>query len=201
MNTDEDIFLFNRRDLAKLMSTTGPTIDRWSVSPVEKRGNATLYDARTVIQWRLNRDKEQVGVLDLSKEKARLAKEQADSKALDNAKLRGELLPRGVILAQWENDYSVLKSQLLSLPTKLAQSSSQATTPHELEELAREMIYECLGELSRTGLPGDAPADFQPGEEDATPATEADDKPVGRQVQKAKRGGKRRAGAVEDKPG
>ena len=199
MNEKENIYLFNRRDLAKLMSTTGPTIDRWSISPVEKRGNATLYDARTVIQYRLNRDKEQPGVLDLSKEKARLAKEQADSKALDNAKLRGELLPRADILAQWENDYSVLKSQLLSIPTKMAQAGAQATTPHELEEIARELIYECLEELSRTGLPGDAPADGYPSEEDASPTTKADDKSVGRQVPKAKRGGKRRARAVENK--
>lgn len=181
MNDDQDKFLFNRGQLAKLMSTTGPTIDRWSITPVETRGKATLYDARIVIQYRLNRDKEQEGVLDLSKEKARLAKEQADAKALDNAEKRGELIPRQAVLDQWQTDYSALRSQLLALPTKMAQANMDllpAEELHKLESQARELIYECLGELSGTGLPGSDDEAIAGSEDDVETAPKANSKPV-----------------------
>jgi terminase small subunit / prophage DNA-packing protein len=57
-------------------------------------------------------------VLDLTKERARLAKEQADEKELKNAVLRGDLLPAAEVEATWSDFLRGLRSRMLALPSR-----------------------------------------------------------------------------------
>lgn len=58
-------------------------------------------------------------VLDLTKERARLAKEQADEKEIKNAILRGELLQAGEVEVTWSDFLRGLRSRLLALPARV----------------------------------------------------------------------------------
>jgi phage terminase Nu1 subunit (DNA packaging protein) len=69
-------------------------------------------------------------VLDLTSQRARLAKEQADEKELKNAVLRGELLPAAQVEATWSDFLRGLRSRLLALPARaqVAGGLTQAQT-------------------------------------------------------------------------
>lgn len=60
-------------------------------------------------------------VLDLTAERARLAKAQADSQELKNAQARGELLPADEVLRETEDMIRRARSSLLAVPSRLAQ--------------------------------------------------------------------------------
>jgi terminase small subunit / prophage DNA-packing protein len=68
------------------------------------------------------------GVANLTTERARLAKEQADAQALKNAVLRGEYVPAGEVERAWADTLRALRSRLLAVPSRLRQSLQHLTT-------------------------------------------------------------------------
>lgn len=81
--------------------------------------------------------------------KTRLANEQADRLALQNAKTRGELIPREEVNAMWIDDVAKVRTKLLALPQKLALSlSGVAHQPQDVQDILTREIYEALNELS-----------------------------------------------------
>ncbi|ROT99072.1 terminase small subunit [Histidinibacterium lentulum] len=55
----------------------------------------------------------------LTAEKARLAKEQADAQALKNAKMRGELVEASEVENTWADVLRQLRARLLAIPSRL----------------------------------------------------------------------------------
>lgn len=79
--------------------------------------------------------------LQLTAERARLAKEQADAQALKNAALRRDLVPASEVELAWAETLRQLRSKILALPSRLRQS---------LAHLAPADIVAIDGELRRT---------------------------------------------------
>ena len=85
--------------------------------------------------------------LDLSAERARLAKEQADAKEMENAVERGDLVYIDHIVKQFESQLGKCKTKLLAVPTKVAAEAHASASVKEVQELIELTIIEALGEL------------------------------------------------------
>lgn len=94
------------------------------------------------------------GPLSLEGERARLAKEQADAKAMENQVTRGELVKADDVASAWEQIGTEVKRVLLSIPSDLAPMLEGNMTTAKREALLRDRIEEALEAL--TGMRVDA---------------------------------------------
>ena len=85
--------------------------------------------------------------LELGRERARLAKEQADAKEMENAVERGDLVYIDHIVKQFESQLGKCKTKLLAVPTKVAAEAHASASVKEVQELIELAIIEALGEL------------------------------------------------------
>jgi phage terminase Nu1 subunit (DNA packaging protein) len=85
--------------------------------------------------------------LDLSAERARLAKEQADAKEMENMVERGDLLYIDDIIKDFEEQLINCKTKLLSAPTKVAAEVFAARDVAEVQEIMEEAVKDALSEL------------------------------------------------------
>lgn len=129
---------------------------------------------REVAAGRKSEDPE---ALDLTAERARLAKEQADNMALKNNTLRGELIPAEIVIAGGQAIVSAAKAKLLGIHAKVRSRhpdiSDAATTEIEAQ------IREALEELGNDGLPESVRKRVAGYIEDMATAAEADPERVG----------------------
>jgi phage terminase Nu1 subunit (DNA packaging protein) len=88
--------------------------------------------------------------LDLSKERARLAKEQADKQEMLNAVMRGELLERGAVDDAVIAAFARVRAKMLSVPSKCAPLVVGVETATEVQETLRRSVHDALQELSDT---------------------------------------------------
>lgn len=82
--------------------------------------------------------------LDLTAERARLAREQADHFAMKNAKARGELVPIADFTAAVLSVIETVKARLARVPAKVAKSDGK------LKNRIADAIEDALDELSLT---------------------------------------------------
>jgi len=85
--------------------------------------------------------------LDLSAERARLAKEQADAKEMENAVGRGELVKISDIVADFESQLQKAKVKLLAMPTKIAAETHAASEVKECKDIIHAAIEDALVDL------------------------------------------------------
>jgi len=85
--------------------------------------------------------------LELGAERARLAKEQADAKEMENAVERGDLVYIEKVAKQFEQQLTKARNKLLAAPTKVAAEAHAAATVKEVREIIEEAIIEALDEL------------------------------------------------------
>lgn len=88
------------------------------------------------------------GDLNLTDERARLAKEQADAKEMENAITRGELVYIEDVAKRVEVALSKVKIKILAIPTKVAPEAAAADDAKEVQALIERHIIEALNELS-----------------------------------------------------
>lgn len=81
----------------------------------------------------------------LTAERARLAKEQADAQALKNAKLRGELVEAGEVERAWSDVLRQVRARILSVPSRLRADLPQA--PAETFDAMDRALRDALTEL------------------------------------------------------
>ena len=93
-------------------------------------------------------------VLNLTGERARLAREQADAQALKNAVMRGENVPAVEVERAWGDILRGLRSRFLAVPSRLRQTVPHLTTS-DVTLIDRE-LRDALQEL---GAGGQANAD------------------------------------------
>jgi hypothetical protein len=116
--------------------------------------------------------------LNLTAERARKAKEEADRLEMLNAQTRGELLARGDVDAAVAAAFARVRARLIGVPSKVAPLVAMVDAPAEAQGIVREAIYDALRELSETSvaaLLGDN-GDLV---EASGPAAGYDDQPVG----------------------
>ena len=85
--------------------------------------------------------------LELGAERARLAKEQADAKEMENAVERGDLVYIDHIVKQFEKQLMKCKTKLLAVPTKVAAEAHAAADVQEVQEIIESSVLEALSEL------------------------------------------------------
>ena len=85
--------------------------------------------------------------LNLADERARLAKEQADAKEMENMVERGELLYMDDVIKDFEEQLMNCKTKLLATPTKIAAEVFSSRDVQEVQELMEEAIKDALSEL------------------------------------------------------
>ena len=85
--------------------------------------------------------------LELGAERARLAKEQADAKEMENAVERGDLVYIEKVAKQFEQQLTKARNKLLAAPTKVAAEAHAAATVKEVREIIEAAIIEALDEL------------------------------------------------------
>lgn len=88
------------------------------------------------------------GDLNLTDERARLAKEQADAKEMENAITRGDLVYIEDVAKRVEQSLAKVRTRLLAIPTKVAPEAAAADDPKEVQTLIERQIVEALNELA-----------------------------------------------------
>jgi len=116
--------------------------------------------------------------LDLTAERARKAKEEADRLEMMNARERGELLQRGDVDAAVVGAFARVRARLISIPAKCAPLVAVVAEPSEAEAVIRRAVYECLRELSDTSV-SELCGDYGDVVEDIGPAAGFDGEPMG----------------------
>jgi phage terminase Nu1 subunit (DNA packaging protein) len=114
--------------------------------------------------------------IDLSSERALLARQQTESVALRNAIARGEYASIEEIALQVETEYSIVRERLLTIPGKLSDGLAMRSR-EEIEAGLLEELSEALNELNdptriaqRAGGAGGAPAPVSEGAQAAAPS-------------------------------
>src|SRR6201996_5763201 len=84
----------------------------------------------------------------LTAERARLAREQAEAVSLKNAVTRGELVRLATVQRGAEIVFAAFRERCLSIPGKIA-AICEMRSRGEVEETVRDEVYEALDVLSR----------------------------------------------------
>lgn len=139
--------------------------------------------------------------LDLTAERARLAKFQADKTELEVAVLRGDLIPGEIVQGTWNDYIAAARAKFISLPSTAAPRVAGGTV-REVELELRDLVHQALLELKDYD-----PADYQPGRgrtadagvsaEDSA-AAESDSQRVGRRTPGTQPRKQRRTRPVEN---
>lgn len=87
--------------------------------------------------------------LDYNAERARLTHHNANIAELDEARKRGELIPRDEVIAEWQMVIASVRAKLLGLPVRLA-STCAGEDFRAIEDEARRIVHEALTELGGT---------------------------------------------------
>ena len=85
--------------------------------------------------------------LDLTEERARLAKEQADSHEMKNSIQRGSLVHISDVVDSVEEQFIALRAKLLAMPTKIAPLVFASSDLREAKNVFEEGVLEALNEL------------------------------------------------------
>lgn len=108
-------------------------------------GRESQIDLEAGIRWYFQAHR---NALELNQQRARLAKEQADKTAMENAVARGELLSVQTVETEWVRFVSACRAKLLGLPTKLAPRVAKEKKPALCLDLMTTEIHAALHELS-----------------------------------------------------
>jgi hypothetical protein len=86
---------------------------------------------------------------DFDAERARLTHHEANIKAMDEERKRGDLIPADEVKQAWGDMVAAARSKLLAIPSRLAPVCAMKP-PAEIEAEARKLVHEALNELSKS---------------------------------------------------
>lgn len=138
-------------DCAKHLGIDKSVLSRLITHDVIDRQDRGKYDIDEVRLQYLKHIRNKAGNnnnnLELGAERARLAREQADAKEMENAVERGELVYIEHIVKQFESQLGKCKTKLLAVPTKVAAEAHAAASVKEVQEIIEGSVLEALSEL------------------------------------------------------
>lgn len=118
--------LVSTRDLAALLGVSTRTITDLAAREIVIKAERGRYNLEASVTAYCNHLREvaagrggEQGVLDLTIERARLAKEQADAQELKNAVTRGELLPASDVEREWSDILARVRSGMLAVTSRI----------------------------------------------------------------------------------
>lgn len=193
--------------IAKLLDLSERRVQqltREGVIPKSERGRYELVPAvRGYIRYLRDRTVGRDGVVipDIAAERARLTREQADRAAMENAKLRGELLVAPAVQKALERTFVAFKARIEAIPRKAVPRLKGVTGDAAREKVLRELNREALSELTSFDfdrLIGGAQQDLAGGGEGLETPAGPDGLAVGGHVSDSIGGEQRAAGEMED---
>lgn len=90
---------------------------------------------------------------DITEEKTRLTKAQADRAELDVSVMEGKLIPTETVIETWTNYVSNCRGRLLTLPNKVAHLVITVKEFADAEKIIKECVNESLEELANDPIP------------------------------------------------
>lgn len=139
--------------ISQLSEITGK--DRRTISkrlagmqPHSVNGRAQLYDAVEALEQLFISDKIEGMDKKLLRVELALEEEKLQKLKIENGRALGELVPVDSVCKEVEKEYAFVRSQLRSLPSKLAKPLSMVTDPNEAYALLTDSVDECLRELT-----------------------------------------------------
>lgn len=130
---------------------------------------------------------DRTGIAEWTKERSRLAKEQADRTALQNAELRGDLGRISVWKEEVTNVFIEIRAALLAVPSKLAPVlDGDVNDRQRILEASAHEILDHLASYRPTRRTAKHPQGDNGEAGGTSTAAEIDDQPVGRRKAKAK---------------
>jgi len=189
----------SKTDLAEARGVSLNTVYGWVRQGVPKNKDGT-FDLPEVSGWLDKRGASKVGSLE--KERARLAREQADKLQMENAQTRGELVHVDDAASAVESIIIAIRAKALSLGTKLAPQVVVCNNVNEVKAIidagADDFLRE-LAEINPAGTRGTEQRD--PEAAPAGPAAaEAVRQRVGRPKPRPVARKQRRARGMDNKP-
>jgi phage terminase Nu1 subunit (DNA packaging protein) len=141
------------QELAELLGISVETVCALALKNIAIRVSRGRYDLRESVKrycahlraTAAGRGGES-GVLNLTEQRARLAREQANIAGLKASKLRGELVPVSEVEARWRGVLTAVRSRLLAVPSRV-----RSRAPHLAAtdvEIVDKEIREALEELA-----------------------------------------------------
>lgn len=159
--------------LAGLLGISTRRLDQLVEEGIAVRPSPGMFDAAKTIQAYIahasGKAAGAAAVLDLDREKARLAKEQADGHALKNAVARGEFVAVADVTREWEDIVRTMRSAMLAVPSRCRRQAGSSFGPTEIAIIDRE-IRDALEAISNDQR--DAPKGAGSGEAAAEDDTE-----------------------------
>lgn len=138
-------------DCANHLGIQQPTLTRMIKESIIDKKERGKYDIDEVRLQYLKHIRNLAGNnnnnLELGAERARLAKEQADAKEMENAIERGDLVYIDKVAKGFEEQLTKVRNKLLAAPTKVAAEAHAAATVKEVREIIETSIIEALDEL------------------------------------------------------
>lgn len=183
--------------VARLLDLTERAVHQLAKAGVIPRAARGLYDLLACNHAYIRRLREQAagragqdGRFDLIEERARLAKELADTQAMKNAAQRGELIPASDVEDLLATLISNVQRRCLAIPSKVAPFVARENQASVCQAIIQEHIREALQELSEADIDvalagfSEAAASDQPRHPAERPmgtaaAAESDGEPVG----------------------
>ena len=138
------------QDVALHLEMSPPNVQKLIKEGVITKQERGQYDLKAVRKEYIIHMRNAAGTqnnLDLAKERARLAKEQADAKEMENAVERGDLVYIENVAKQFELQLTKVRTKLLAVPTKVSPEAHIAATVKEVQSLIEAEIVEALNEL------------------------------------------------------
>ena len=145
--------IVNKTELSEIFGVSQTTLTEWQKAgmPYKKGANTSAgntYNTAACIAWRrdslLSADDH-----GLYRERARLTKEQADAKAMDNAANREGMLKADDVDEVWKRECKRIRTRLLAIGPKVAPLMIGVMTPNEAQRIIETIVHETLTELSK----------------------------------------------------
>ncbi len=188
--------------IAALFRVTEKSVRDWTNAgmPVAKaggkgRGKKALYKLAECVEWYFDENFER---LQLDRERTRLAAEQAQKIAIENAVRSNAVGELDIWQAELEQLFGEIRAALLAMPTKEAPQLGGDVNQRKdrLEQAVHEILRKLAGYQPGRSTSGDSPANRNGRSAGADASAEADGKPVGGRVSKAVKGKQRGARRV-----
>jgi len=170
-------FEVNKKTTAAFFGVSPQALDGWVARgcPCEKQAKYLMFYLPEVVEWRYS--KQDAGDdLDLTAERARLAKEQADKTGMENKRLRRDVFTGKELARPIDKMIEDSRLSLLAIPTKAAPHVLGCKTVAEVEGVLKTYVHESLNDLKSRD-----PHRYLDGSEDeaVVATTGPDNKPVG----------------------
>lgn len=171
--------LVTNKELAVHLDLSAPyisTLMKNGILPAQKSREGVDIDHCRIAYINYLRSKARLhlkdGSGDITEERLRLVKNQADQKQLEVAVMAGNLVDAEDVISTWQNMIGNCRSKLLNIPAKITHQVIGLTEYAEIEDLITNEVHEALNELARDPLPEAAKKDLGAVDSDV-PSSEA----------------------------